>query len=258
MTFTREDWDAALLSPNVIEELDRLERLGAVHKLSADLQRIVGFGGLEEGHKDLWSHTRQVVAQTVPKIHVRWAALFHDVGKPECFRREGKEIIFHGHEAKSAWMFRNAARASKFFTSEEFETISFLIRHLGHVEEYDETWTDSAVRRVRTLAGNDFEDLLALAHADVTTKHDDKRRRHHARVADLRRRAEVILAQDSKPAPLITGLGDVLTREFHVQGRDLGDLMRRLREDVEAGRLPVQAPADVVVAYLRLRSLETS
>ena len=42
---------------------------------------MVGFGDGEWRHKDVWKHTKQVVRQAVPRLEVRWASLFHDIGK---------------------------------------------------------------------------------------------------------------------------------------------------------------------------------
>src|SRR5690242_21203419 len=42
---------------------------------------MVGFGDGEWRHKDVWKHTKQVVRQAVPQLEVRWASLFHDIGK---------------------------------------------------------------------------------------------------------------------------------------------------------------------------------
>ena len=56
-------------------------------------------------HKDVWAHTKQVVRQTVRRPLVRWAALFHDIGKvpTRTFTDEG--VHFHGHAEVGARMF---------------------------------------------------------------------------------------------------------------------------------------------------------
>jgi hypothetical protein len=251
MTALRTRLDQILLQ-DPYEGLETLQTTGELRTLLPEVQGIVGFGGLEEGHKDLWDHTRKVVSQCVPDIRVRWAALFHDVGKPSHFKKVGGEVQFHGHEMESArlwWVATN--RLDDHFSRDERQYIQFLIRYLGNIEEYGPEWTDSAVRRLAKLVGTYMGDLVNLARADITTKHDNKRRAHHARMNELEERVQKLAAEDAVVPPLVTGLGNVLTVEFGVSGRDLGALLKVARDAVESGDLERQAEPSVVVAYLR-------
>ena len=93
---TPADWEAAMarLLPDLRSRLDRimlgedpeagldmLLACGALGALLPEVGALVGFGDGEWRHKDVWKHTKQVVRQAVPRLEVRWAALFHDVGK---------------------------------------------------------------------------------------------------------------------------------------------------------------------------------
>ena len=248
----RADFDAALMN-DPVRSLAKLEQDGTVRAYLPEVQQIVGFGGGDEGHKDLWGHTRKVVSQCVPKVLVRWAALYHDVGKPDRFHRDKAGVVsFHGHEVHSAHLFRQMACRTKLFSEDEVSWIWFLVRYLGHVEEYDSTWTDSAVRRLHKEVGSRFEDVVALARADITTKHADRRAAHHARMHELRERAWELAAADAAPPALVTGLGHLLSKEFNVSGRGLGNLMGRAREAVEAGKLERQASPERVIEFLNL------
>ncbi len=250
---TKEQLEQVLMSREVEVELEGLYQDGTLPMMFPEICAMVGFGGGETGHKDLWAHTKRVVAQCVPRPRVRWAALFHDVGKVKCFTRgPDGEIAFHGHEATSARLFMRAVNRTKIFDAESAEWIRFLIHHLGHVEEYDASWTDSALRRVYTLAGPHFEDLVDLARADVTTKHATKRAQHHQRVAELHQRALEIARIDAIPPALPKGLGDVLSTEFRIpKSKALGDLMKKLKDAVENGLLPRQPNTEDVLAYVR-------
>jgi hypothetical protein len=255
MRLDRKHWDSALLSPNVVQELDDLYLSGELAARFPALKEIVGFGDGRE-HKDLWLHTRHVVAQTIPAIHIRWAALFHDVGKPRCYSKVAGEVKFIGHEAVSAKTFRRAAQDTGFFSKDEARDIEFLIYNLGHVEEYDRSWTDSAVRRLYKLAGAHFDDLVALARADITTKHQNLRRAHHERMHELRTRAEELARLDAIPPALIKGLGEALMAEFGLApSKELGVLMSKLKTAVEAGELPRSAPVEEAVAFARAKFL---
>lgn len=242
---TIEELDRALMAK---DPGDRLQELVDAGRMIPEIQAIVGFGG--NGHKDLWKHTKKVVTQAVPRRAVRWGALFHDVGKPVCFRHEGK-VSFHGHEAVSANIFSKAARRlgmKKHLRSH----VQFIILHLGQVEGYLPTWTDSAVRRLGVLLGDHLEDVIALSRADITTANSKRRERLHRQLKELHDRVLAIRAEDAKPAPLPKGLGEALSAALGIPpSQALGDVMKQLREAVEAGELPVQGPFEVYIEAAR-------
>ena len=116
LILSKQTLDGLLLSRNVIDNLEGLQTGGTLLVMFPEVQALVGFGGDDSGHKDLWGHTKQVVSQCVPKANVRWAALFHDVGKVKCFRRIEGVVSFHGHEAVSAKLFKRAAERTNIFS----------------------------------------------------------------------------------------------------------------------------------------------
>src|SRR6266851_1479677 len=65
-------------------------------------------------HKDVLAHTIAVVANTRPKLLVRLAALFHDVGKPKTRSFVGGGVSFHNHEVVGARMTEERMRALKY------------------------------------------------------------------------------------------------------------------------------------------------
>jgi poly(A) polymerase len=250
--------EQVLLSDSPKEHLEALSRSGALRDLFPEVTAMVGFGGEEHGHKDLWEHTKQVVSQSACEPVVRWAALFHDVGKVRTIACAAGRVTFHGHESVGARLFDVAARRAG-MDSALRERVRFLIRHLGYVEGYDTDWTDSAVRRLHKELGDHFDDVLKLARADITTRHDHKRKAHHARMDQLEARAKAIAAADAKPASLPKGLGRLMMAELGVPpGPELGDLMRALADAVEAGGLPRRAEPGIYVAHAREHLLDPS
>jgi poly(A) polymerase len=242
--------DEALLADNVQGYLEKLQKQGALAKLFPEVQAMVGFGG--KGHKNLWEHTKQVVAQTPEATDLRWAALFHDVGKVVTYAKVGGKVTFHQHEAASARMFRRAAHRTQLFSNIEKSMISNYIRYLGYVESYSSEWTESAVRRVHREVGLMFDSLLDLSKADITTKHDWKRKNHWKRIEELRTRAAEIARKDATPAPLPKGLGEAISKTFGVpKSPALGSIMSKLRELVKAGKLPVQGPTEDYIIFIK-------
>jgi putative nucleotidyltransferase with HDIG domain len=89
-----------LLTPDVAGALLQLERLGLVEYVLPELLPLIQFQAA--GSKDLWTHTRLVVAATPARPVVRWAALLHDAAKPHTYSAQGGEVHFFGHELAGA------------------------------------------------------------------------------------------------------------------------------------------------------------
>src|SRR5690606_20716080 len=81
ITEVRARLDELLVSRHADVGLEVLLEAGFFAAVMPELTKIVGFGD-GESHKDVWRHTKQVVIQCLPRLAVRWAALFHDIGKP--------------------------------------------------------------------------------------------------------------------------------------------------------------------------------
>ncbi|SOD71257.1 poly(A) polymerase [Jatrophihabitans sp. GAS493] len=132
-------------------------------------------------HKDVYAHTLQVLEQAIdletdgPDLVLRWAALLHDIGKPNTRRFEaGGRVTFHHHEAEGARMVRARLRALK-FPKEMTENIAELVfLHLRFYGYGRGEWTDSAVRRYVIDAGPLLERLHKLVRSDCTTRNKRK------------------------------------------------------------------------------------
>jgi poly(A) polymerase len=246
--------DALLLCRHADVGLEVLLEVGAVAALFPELSRIVGFGD-GETHKDVWLHTKQVVIQCLPRLAVRWAALMHDIGKPRTrsVTPDGAVHFFH-HAEEGARMFERIDRRLGLFAKdpELGAEIRFLILHHQRAHQYEEEWTDSAVRRFARDIGGSLGDLMALSRADMTTKRRDKRRRFLFQLKDLQERIAKLAQQDAKEPALPKGLGDELMSAFGLPpSRRLGELRNALELAVEAGELPPGQPAAVYIEFVR-------
>ena len=84
------------------------------------------------------------------------------------------------------------------------DTVRFLVLHHLRANQYDPSWTDSAVRRFARELGEHLDDLLCLARADITTKRPEKKRKGLNQIEELARELG---------APLITGKTPTRDRE---------------------------------------------
>jgi poly(A) polymerase len=137
-------------------------------------------------HKDVYQHSLTVLEQAIdlekshqptssPDLILRLAALLHDIGKPRT--REflpGGGVSFHHHEVVGAKMARKRLRALK-FSNEIVDDVSHLVfLHLRFHGYGKGEWTDSAVRRYVTDAGDLLPRLHKLVRADCTTRNRRK------------------------------------------------------------------------------------
>lgn len=245
-----EDWTGVLTSKNPDVRLEKLRESGALEADFPEVAAMVGFGGHGQGHKDLWDHTKKVVKQAKNVPEVRWAALWHDVGKVVSFNDEGK-ITFHQHEYASARLFGEAMARTRMLQGEFKNTVYALIRGLAFVEGYSHEWTDSAVRRTYKELGPHFTNTLLLARADVTSKHAHKRERVQRLVHELEQRALKIAEADAVVPPLPTGIGKDIMAKFGVPpSKQLGDIKQALEARIKAGALEGHKDSAYYIDYL--------
>jgi poly(A) polymerase len=180
-----------LVGPYADHGLDLLRRTGLIDVALPELDPMIAeadsdLSGRLGREKDLWDHTLQVVQKAPPRPVVRWAALLHDAAKPltRSVSLDG-EVHFFGHEhvgADLAFRLLTRLHADKSLRS----SVRKVVELHGRPESYDESWTDSAVRRLALDAGDDWDDLLDLAASDVTSARERKQLEAERRVSTLR------------------------------------------------------------------------
>jgi poly(A) polymerase len=133
-------------------------------------------------HKDVYEHTLIVVQNAIrlegdagPDFTLRMAALMHDVGKPATkdVSRDGR-VSFHHHEVVGARLTKQRMKAMKYpkdVISDVAELVALHLRFYGYGRG---EWTDSAVRRYVTDAGELLPRLHKLTRSDVTTRNRRK------------------------------------------------------------------------------------
>jgi poly(A) polymerase len=234
--------------------LDALLATGALREVFPEVHAMVGFGDGEWRHKDVWKHTKQVVRQAVPRLEVRWAALFHDIGKVKTrsISPEGK-VHFLGHAEVGTRIFEKFDRRTPLFAPEPAlkNTVRFLILHHLRANQYDPSWTDSAVRRFARELGEHLEDLLCLARADITTKRPEKRRKGLGQISELAARIQKLTEEDARVPALPSGVGDAIVKAFALKPSPrIGEIKRALEQAVSSGEIAPQLEIEAYVAFI--------
>jgi poly(A) polymerase len=248
----RQALEDALLAPAVLDALQWLHESGILAVALPEMEATVRFTQeVGRRHKDVWEHTKQVVAQASRVPAVRWAALLHDIGKvPTRAIADDGKVTFYGHAEVGARMFDRISRRLA-FPRPLHARVRWLILHHSRVNQYDGSWTDSAVRRFYTQMGEHLEQLFLLSRADVTSARQDKRDRAAQLLGQLAARVAALRELDEREPPLPSGFGTELMRRFSLPpGRRIGELKRALEVAIERGELEAHQPSEVYFAHL--------
>ncbi|MGB9223668.1 CCA tRNA nucleotidyltransferase [Mycobacterium sp.] len=154
-------------------------------------------------HKDVYQHSLTVLRQAIaleddgPDLVLRWAALLHDIGKPDTRRHEPNGgVSFHHHEVVGAKMVRKRMRALKYSKQMVDDVSQLVYLHLRFHGYGDGKWTDSAVRRYVADAGPLLPRLHKLVRADCTTRNQRRAARLRASYDRLEDRIAELAAQE--------------------------------------------------------------
>jgi poly(A) polymerase len=247
--------DRVVMGEDPERGLDELLEAGALSAIFPEVHAMVGFGDGEWRHKDVWKHTKQVVRQSVPRLEVRWAALFHDIGKVKTrsITADGK-VHFLGHAEVGTRMFDKLDKRMGLFVYEPSlkETVRFLVLHHLRANQYSPDWTDSAVRRLARELGAHLDDLLCLARADITTKRPEKKRKGLQQIEELQQRITLLAEEDARVPPLPSGIGAAIMTAFGLPpSRRIGELKQALDGAIEAGEIAPRLDAEAYIEFLR-------
>lgn len=183
----RDELSKLMLVPDPSAGLWFLAETGLADEFLPELNRMRLEQDPVHRHKDVLAHTIAVVKNTEPRLLVRLAALFHDVGKPKTRSFEHGGVSFHHHEVVGARMTEERLRALKYPNEVVHDVTQLVYLHL-RIHTYAMGWTDKAVRRYVRDAGPLLDELNHLQRCDCTT-------RNPRRAAALQRRMDELEAR---------------------------------------------------------------
>ena len=190
----------------LVQAEDLLRFAPILTRVIPELAPMVGFDQKTRYHAyDLFTHTAKVTGGVAPQLHLRWAALLHDIGKPGTFYTDEQgQGHFPGHAKLSAAMAEEVLRRLKAPTALREQVVALIARHMTLPE------TDKRLlRRQLGKWGTDgFRDFLTLQMADYAAKGTGE-------TTDLFDRVQALLSELQEEDACLT------LKDLAVNGRDL-------------------------------------
>ncbi|MCL5038597.1 MAG: HD domain-containing protein, partial [Firmicutes bacterium] len=161
----RDEFSRCLLSPNSIQALERLRLSGLLALFLPELLEGVGVTQNEFHRFTVWEHSLLTVGAIRAELHLRLAALFHDVGKPRTRSQREERVHFFNHEQVGAEMTRDALSRLRYPGATIDRVVHLVGQHMSL--HYTPGMKDAAIRRVIARVGREnIPDLVALLVAD--------------------------------------------------------------------------------------------
>ena len=187
------------------------QKTGILSLILPELSECAGVSQKGMHDYDVFEHLLYSCDAAVPgDIDLRFAALFHDLGKPEV-KQIGKDGIatFYNHEKVSVKIADKIMDRYRFPNVRRKKILHLIDNHMFH---YTKDWTDAAVRRfIRKVEVEHLEDLYNLRMADINGMTRESAPEDYYGLAELKLRIADILEQENA----------FTIKDLAVNGRDL-------------------------------------
>lgn len=221
----RNELEEILMSPYPSNGVRLLHAIGALPFTLPELLPAVGFEQNRYHIHDVFEHTLSVLDRTPPDRVLRWAAIFHDVGKPHTLSvGDDGERHFYSHEVVSDSLCKERMAHLR-FSHDDIDSVGTIVRH--HMRPLD--CGPAGVRRLIRDLGPHLSRWRAFKEADSspTIPLEDFQRSAQGFDALLSTERQK-MATPSYGRLAVTG--DDLRQEGISPGPEMGKLLRELAD----------------------------
>lgn len=166
----RDEFIKIINSPSPMIGIILAQKLGILKYVVPELEAGIDLEQNGDHIYSVWEHNLRALQHSADRgwpLHVKLAALLHDVSKPETRRwsKENDDWTFYGHDVVGGRVSREILKRLK-FPSEIVETVSKLVRYHLFFSDVEKI-TLSAVRRiVKNVGPENVWDLMKVRACD--------------------------------------------------------------------------------------------
>ena len=231
-----------------------LQEAGLMKMIFPEIDIMYGMDQSDEwNHKDIFYHTMQVVdnaASLSNKMKLRFAALVHDIAKPNTRKIDPKKgYTFHGHDAIGERMLNKVGKRMKLSNSLKEYLKKLTLLHLRPIALAKKEISDSAIRRLMVAAGDDVSDLLTLCRADITTKNPNKIKKYLSNFERVESKMSDVSERDKMKAFQSPVRGKEIMKILNFEpGKAVGKIKSETEEAILDGK--IENSYDQALEYL--------
>ncbi len=217
-----------------------------------ELKRMNGFNQRNFHHcLDVWAHTAAVVSSIEPIPHLRFAALFHDCGKPDCFSLGSDGVgHFYKHARKSTDKAEVALTRLKSDNFTKNRVMQLVKLHDTPIEP-----KENVIKKKLGKYGEElFFDLIKLQRADNMGMSPDFRYRQetYGQIESIAR--EILSTQQCFSLKDLAINGNDL-KALGISGKDIGTALKKLLNAVIDGKAENTKEALIVYYHSNVKSV---
>ncbi len=207
---------------------------GILDQIIPELMPMVGFEQKNPHHAlDVFEHTLKTLKTVPPILSLRWAALLHDIGKPETFEQDANGIgHFYGHAKIGAALAESVLKRLKYSKSMVRQVVQLVANHMRH---YD-TFSVAACRRLLNQLGEENTLLwIELMKADrLSTKEGV----HLDDIYEIEKKVHQVLEEASAFNIASLAINGYDLMALGLKGKAIGEMLQMVLEAVISDTLP--------------------
>lgn len=166
----RDEFNKMLICDNPTLALHLIKDINAMKYIIPELEETYDITQNEyHNYNTIWQHILKVVANTRNDLHLRMAALLHDIGKIKTRTVDDNgNIHFYKHELVSAEMCDTILKRLK-YSNDFIKTVQILVKNHMRTKNFGDNCThmkDKTLRKMQYELGDNMMKCLELLDAD--------------------------------------------------------------------------------------------